>query len=47
MFPSVWKINSVTPVYKKGDKTDIINYKSISSLVQIGKLFKKIILNII
>lgn len=44
VFPSAWKTSSITPVFKKGDKTDIKNYRPISGLVQIGKLLEKLVL---
>lgn len=44
VFPSVWNISSITPVFKKGNKSDIKNYRPISGLIQIGKLLGKLFL---
>jgi len=44
VFPSIWKISSVTPVFKKGNKSNVENYRPISGLVQIGKLLEKLVL---
>lgn len=39
-FPSIWKTSSITPVFKKGDKSNVKNYRPISGLGQIGKLLE-------
>jgi hypothetical protein len=44
VFPSIWKTSSITPVFKKGDKSNVKNYRPISGLVQIGKLLEKLVL---
>ena len=43
IFPDILKIGKVTPVYKKGDKQIFENYRPISTLPIIGKIFEKII----
>ena len=45
IYPSIWKVANVTPVYKKGDKQLIKNYKPISLLPICGKILEKIIFN--
>ena len=40
-FPSSWKLANVVPVFKKGDKTLSSNYRPISLLSCIGKVFEK------
>ena len=40
-FPSSWKLANVVPVFKKGDKTNSANYRPISLLSCIGKVFEK------
>ena len=40
-FPSEWKLANVIPVHKKGDRTDASNYRPISLLSCLGKVFEK------
>ena len=39
IFPDAFKTSKVTPLYKKGDKTDLNNYIPISILPTISKVF--------
>ena len=41
----MWKIGNVIPIFKKGDKQLIKNYRPISLLPICGKMFEKIIFN--
>ena len=43
--PEEWKMAKVIPLLKKGDKELMSNYRPISNLCSISKLFEKIILN--
>ena len=45
IYPDMWKVANVTPVYKKGDKQVHKNYRPISLLPICGKIFEKIIFN--
>ena len=45
IYPDMWKLANVTPIYKKGDKQLVTNYRPISLLPICGKLFEKIIFN--
>ena len=44
-YPDIWKFANVTPIFKKGDKQLIENYRPISHLPLCGKIFEKIIFN--
>lgn len=44
VFPSCWKIAHMYPVYKKGDKRDVNNYRGITSLCAVSKLFELVIM---
>ena len=43
IFPSVWKISCVNPLYKKGEPNLVGNYRPISLLSTLSKVFEKII----
>ena len=45
IYPTIWKLANVTPVFKKGDKQLIKNYRPISLLPICGKILEKIIFN--
>ena len=45
IFPNVWKKSNIVPVYKKGDKKIIDNYKPISLLAICGKILEKTLFN--
>ena len=42
-YPSIFKIGKVTPIYKKGNKSLIENYRPVSILPIFGKIFEKVI----
>ena len=44
-FPTPWALGSVVPVFKKGDKYDVNNYRGIAVLSCLGKLFTRTINN--
>ena len=43
--PKIWKQANVTPIYKKGDRSDPNNYRPISLLNTTSKLLDKIVSN--
>jgi hypothetical protein len=47
MMPFQWKKAKIIPIHKKGKKDDPENYRPISLLCSIGKIFEKCVLNII
>ena len=42
-FPEEWKTASVCPVYKKGNKSEVGNYRPISLLCNMSKVLEKIV----
>ncbi|VVC41577.1 Hypothetical protein CINCED_3A001825 [Cinara cedri] len=47
IFPDLWKISYITPVLKLGDASLVENYRSISILSHVSKLFKSLNLDCI
>ena len=45
IFPESWKIARVTPVFKDGDRAAKANYRSISVLPVIARLFERLVAN--
>ena len=45
IYPSEWKTAKVTPVFKKGIKSDPNNYRPISVIPIVSKVFEKIVYN--
>ena len=46
-FPSLWKIADVIPIHKGGTKTAMENYRGISILPTLSKVFESIVTNIL
>ena len=44
LLPEQWKVSKIIPVFKKGDKTKIENYRPIANLCSDSKVFEKLIL---
>ena len=44
-FPDPWKIARVSPIFKDGDKTEKSNYRPISVLPVVSRLFEKLVFN--
>ena len=40
-FPTAWKTANVTPIHKKGNKDDCSNYRPVSLLSCVGKVFER------
>ena len=45
VFPSELKIGCITPIYKKGDRMDVSNYRPVCSLSTFSKIFERIVYN--
>lgn len=45
IFPDRWKTSYVTPVFKSGSRTNVMNYRGIAILPTIAKLFESIVTN--
>ena len=43
IFPDIWKLANVIPIYKKGDKSQPFNYRPVALLSCIGNLQERII----
>ena len=41
--PSEWKVSNVVPIHKKDDKSDVENYRPISLISLVMKVFERII----
>ena len=41
IYPSDWKLAKATPIFKNGCKTDLNNYRPISVIPAVAKIFKK------
>ena len=44
LIPEQWKVSKIIPIFKKGDKTKIENYRPIANLCSTSKTFEKLIL---
>ena len=43
IFPEKWKCSKVVPVFKQGDRTNLDNYRPISIIPVVAKVFERII----
>lgn len=43
LFPDIWKKAKICPIFKKGDKSDIGNYRQITILCNFSKLFESVL----
>ena len=44
-YPTVWKRANITPVFKKGNRQEVKNYRPISLLCNISKVFERLVFN--
>ena len=45
IFPSSWKISRITPVYKKGTRSDPTNYRPIAVLPTLSRVFEQLLIS--
>ena len=45
IFPTRLKFSEVKPIFKRGDKNDISNYRPVSQFTSFSKIFEKVIYN--
>lgn len=43
IFPSVWKRSNVIPIFKKGNKDDVTNYRPVSIISLLAKVFECVV----
>jgi len=44
IIPKQWKVSRTIPLFKKGDRNNVKNYRPIANLCSIAKIFEKLIL---
>ena len=44
IIPEQWKISKIIPIFKKGNRTEIENYRHIANLCSASKIFERLIL---
>ena len=43
--PEQWRISKIQPIFKKGNKNEIENYRPVANLCSTSKIFERLILN--
>ena len=43
IYPRIWKSATVMPILKKGDKSEVSNYRPISLISCVGKTFERVV----
>lgn len=43
IFPDVWKLSKLCPVFKKGDRADVSNYRPITIISNFAKVFESVL----
>lgn len=47
VFPDRWKTSFIMPIFKEGDKFDVSNYRAVSILCAISKVFEKLLFTVL
>ena len=42
-YPNLWKSATVMPIFKKGEKSEVCNYRQISLISCVGKAFERVV----
>lgn len=45
IYPDKWKISQITPIHKAGQKSNVRNYRGVSVMPTIAKVFEKVVFN--
>lgn len=47
VFPDRWKLGFLSPIFKDGDKQDVTNYRAVSILCAVSKIFERLMFNVL
>ncbi len=47
VFPDRWKMGFISPIFKEGDKQDVTNYRAVSILCAISKIFERLMFDVL
>lgn len=47
IFPELWKLSYISPIYKSGRKSDVTNYRPVSIICASAKIFEKLIFRVV
>lgn len=45
IFPDRWKLGFISPIFKDGDRQDVTNYRAVSILCAVSKIFERLMFN--
>jgi len=43
--PKAWKLSKIIPIHKKGEKDNVTNYRPVSNISSLSKLFERCVIN--
>lgn len=47
VFPDLWKLSFISPIFKSGKKSDVTNYRPVSIICASAKIFEKLIFQLV